>query len=1149
MLKYNSSGTQIWGITWGGNEDDYGKGIAVDSLDNVYIVGETASFGEGKRDMYLLKLNSSGGWIWGFTWGGIEDDWGNGIFIDSFDNIYLVGETSSFGEGEFDICLLKCDSSGTLLWDDMWGNTDYDSGFGVSVDSSNNIYVVGCTKSYGAGNLDIILIKYSVASDSRAITVISPTGSSLWETGNSYSIEWAWTGSISNVKIELFKSDSPERVIIASTVNDGIYEWIVPTDLADSTQYHIKISDTSNPSIFDDSDDFKIFTPKTIIITSPTSSSLWEIGSSYLIEWAWTGSISNVKIELFKSDSLERVIVASTINDGIYEWMVPLDLADSAQYKIKVSDTLDPSIFDENEEFEIYKPFLTIMSPDSLSEWDTGASYYIYWISRGSIDNVKIELYKEGGFVMEISVSTSNDGEYYWTIPLTLEDSTQYQIKISAVSNPSIFNESDKFEIYTPFLTVTSPNNSCNWERGTSYYIYWTSRGSIDNVKIELYIEGGFVMEISVSTSNDGEYYWMIPLTLEDSTQYQIKISAVSNPSIFDESDYFEIYLPYIIVLSPDSSCHCETGDSYYIYWVSRGSIDNVKIELYENDVFVMEISASTPNDDEFYWTIPLTLEDSTQYQIKISNASDPSIFDDSDYFEIYTPFLIVTSPESLSEWEIGASYYIYWTSRGSIDTVKIELFKSGSLERIIVSSTANDGSYEWTVPNNLADSTQYQIRIIDVSEPSIFNESDYFEIYTPFLTIISPDSLSEWETGASYSIYWTFRGSFANVKIELYKEGGFEMEISGNTPNDGEYYWTIPLTLVDSTQYQIKISDASDPSLFDDSYNFEIYTPKTITITNPSSSSSWATGSSYLIEWFWTGSILNVKIELFKSGSLERVIVASAANDGSYEWMVPTDLADSTQYQIKINDALDPSIFDDSVEFEIFTPFLTVISPDSSCHWEASVSYSIYWTSKGDIDTVKIELYKEGGFEMEISESTPNDGEFYWTIPSELADSTKYQIKIIDVSDPSIFDDSGEFEINTPKTITIISPMDSSSWKTGTSYYIYWTSTGSISQVKIELYKDSVFEMEISASTPNDGEYYWLIPSGLFDSVLYQIRVNDVSDPSIFDNSDSFEIDSNLEEPIIPGYEVMILFVSIIAVSIVLIKNRLRCIFKFFYK
>jgi len=151
-----------WYRTWGGRFEDRGNGIAVDSLDNVYLAGEAYGFGAGGTDLVLVKYDSSGVQQWNRTWGGSYDDNGHGVAVDSSDNVYLAGYTSSFGAEDRDIALVKYNSSGVQQWSRIWGGIHGDLGNGVAVDSSENIYLSGVTYSFGVGNGDMVLVKYGV---------------------------------------------------------------------------------------------------------------------------------------------------------------------------------------------------------------------------------------------------------------------------------------------------------------------------------------------------------------------------------------------------------------------------------------------------------------------------------------------------------------------------------------------------------------------------------------------------------------------------------------------------------------------------------------------------------------------------------------------------------------------------------------------------------------------------------------------------------------------------------------------------------------------------------------------------------------------------------------------------------------------------
>ena len=161
LVKYDSNGVEQWARTWGGTEWDRGFGVAVDSSDNVYFVGDTESFGAGGTDVILVKYTSSGVQQWNRTWGGTSFDIGYGVAVDSSDCVYIGGSTRSFGAGAIDMILVKYDSSGVQQWNRTWGGSNDDSGLGVAVDSSNNIYLAGQTESFGAGNSDMILVKFN----------------------------------------------------------------------------------------------------------------------------------------------------------------------------------------------------------------------------------------------------------------------------------------------------------------------------------------------------------------------------------------------------------------------------------------------------------------------------------------------------------------------------------------------------------------------------------------------------------------------------------------------------------------------------------------------------------------------------------------------------------------------------------------------------------------------------------------------------------------------------------------------------------------------------------------------------------------------------------------------------------------------------
>jgi len=177
LVKYNSSGTKQWTKQLGTNNSDEGYGVTTDSSDNIYVTGVTGgdldgNTSSGGRDIFLVKYNSSGTKQWTKQLGTSSTDWGYGVTTDSSGNIYVTGKTrggldGNTNSGSYDMFLVKYNSSGTKQWTKQLGTSSLDEGYGVTTDSSGNIYVTGYTNGDLDGKIntnfengDIILVKY-----------------------------------------------------------------------------------------------------------------------------------------------------------------------------------------------------------------------------------------------------------------------------------------------------------------------------------------------------------------------------------------------------------------------------------------------------------------------------------------------------------------------------------------------------------------------------------------------------------------------------------------------------------------------------------------------------------------------------------------------------------------------------------------------------------------------------------------------------------------------------------------------------------------------------------------------------------------------------------------------------------------------------
>jgi len=160
LLKYDSSCNLLFQIPWGGTGNDVGRGVAVDGFDNVYVTGSTDSYGAGQSDVFLLKYGPSGEFQFSKTWGGSQNDYASGVAVDGSGNVYVTGSTGSFGAGQSDVFLLKYDPSGNLSFHETWGGAQNDYGSGIAVDGGGNVYVTGSTYGATSGVASVFLLKY-----------------------------------------------------------------------------------------------------------------------------------------------------------------------------------------------------------------------------------------------------------------------------------------------------------------------------------------------------------------------------------------------------------------------------------------------------------------------------------------------------------------------------------------------------------------------------------------------------------------------------------------------------------------------------------------------------------------------------------------------------------------------------------------------------------------------------------------------------------------------------------------------------------------------------------------------------------------------------------------------------------------------------
>ena len=287
IAKYLVDGTVVWAANVGGSDTEIAEDISVDSSGNVYVIGRYTSStlnlysqstttpatqlsnpGGAVSSVFIAKYLADGTVDWATSMGGSTSDYGRGISVDSSGNVYVTGyyysstlnvysqgstipATQLTLDGNSDAFIAKYLADGTVVWATKMTGTSLDYGYGISADSSGNVYVSGsylsttlnvysqgsttpATQLSNSGSFDAFIAKYLANGDvawAAKIAGSSPDNGfdiAVDSSGNAYI-----TGNFASSTLNVYSKN--QAIPNAQLTNSGNYDGYIAKYLVDGT--------------------------------------------------------------------------------------------------------------------------------------------------------------------------------------------------------------------------------------------------------------------------------------------------------------------------------------------------------------------------------------------------------------------------------------------------------------------------------------------------------------------------------------------------------------------------------------------------------------------------------------------------------------------------------------------------------------------------------------------------------------------------------------------------------------------------------------------------------------------------------------------------------------------------------------------------
>jgi len=224
LIKLNENGEKVWDKFYGGIGYDFLFHVEQTSDGGYILTGVTESYGAGKRDVWLIKVDENGNEIWNKTFGGEKIDAGSWIQQTSDGGYIIAGITESYGPGKWNGWIIKTDGNGSEIWNETFGKANAEAGLNCVIETIDGDYVAVGYITNKKSDSDIWLIKL----DKDGSEVWNKTFNRGWQ-DDSYTVQQTADGGYM-----IFGNGGDE---------DNLSAWIIKTDKDGNREWNRTLCD------------------------------------------------------------------------------------------------------------------------------------------------------------------------------------------------------------------------------------------------------------------------------------------------------------------------------------------------------------------------------------------------------------------------------------------------------------------------------------------------------------------------------------------------------------------------------------------------------------------------------------------------------------------------------------------------------------------------------------------------------------------------------------------------------------------------------------------------------------------------------------------------------------------------------------------